>query len=88
MKMIILLSLLFPLIAQCVDNPRTLQLRYLDQSSRIFRIVVFADLLYGKDAALNQKTQAFQYQVLSYYNNTSTVTGIDLVVVLGNAVDG
>ena len=52
-------------------------------SSSIFNILVFADLLYGNNQTLNNETKTFQYNAISKANQP-----IDLVVLLGNAVDG
>lgn len=45
-----------------------------------------ADLMYGANETVNQANLNFTYNTLKYYKSTSD--GIDLVVLLGNAVDG
>lgn len=69
-------------------NIRYLQTRYLDstQTTTTFKIAVFSDLMYGKNSTLNTLTQQFCNQTLFHYNSTSG--GIDLAIILGNAVDG
>lgn len=54
-----------------------------------FRIAVFGDLLLNSNASTNSDTLKFVDRTLQYYANLSTsIPYVDLVVVLGNAVNG
>ena len=62
-------------------------------SEDLFRIVIFSDLLLSRNDTANQETLAFMKKTLHYFTNGLMPSerrerGVDLVVIMGNAVDG
>ncbi|TNV81311.1 hypothetical protein FGO68_gene4886 [Halteria grandinella] len=98
MKPIILLALATFLITLTTQQPdsRRLQMRserswpYLI-SYGFFRLMVFSDLLLNNNATENAATIQFMRDAIQYYQSPSAegiISGVDLVVILGNAVNG
>jgi 3',5'-cyclic AMP phosphodiesterase CpdA len=63
-----------------------------DRVAGIFRLAIFSDLLLSSDPVQNQATLNFVNSTLFYYSEEGDYEGndkgIDLVVILGNAVNG
>ena len=69
------------------NQDRYLQVREViknNQTELIFNVLVMADLLYGANETTNSENLQFTEFILDHYS----LEGIDLVVLLGNAVDG
>jgi len=74
-------------------------MRYVSRSNEhfgegFFRMVVFGDLLLSSSAASNQDTLNFVNETMDYFyngkgpNEDPHLPGVDLVVILGNVVNG
>lgn len=100
MKVPLLLAALVGLSqSEPVQPDRDLQMRLLSRplyrmGEGFFRMVVFSDLLLSSSATSNQDTLSFVNQTLSYFYDgpgpelDPFVAGVDLVVILGNVING